>query len=260
MKRTFGLILGFVLLASGASADPLSCAMDGYKSQAGLTASQANDVLTMQWTGDRSQELRIRFTIVSGTPTLQELAVRKQGGAWGVVAANAVSDYRVVSGLRRMSNQQIQPLRGLGVELTNEIVDKYRWDPFWDAPLDMSAPNGRGGNPPPAAGVANQPGLPRKAEEVSRAAAVFRVTTCSVKTDGTRAVVAFPGVTLGVFSGTLQYTIFKGSNLIQQDVLATTTQPWVAYKYHTGLRGLSTTGARVARRVAVSRSSEMPAT
>jgi hypothetical protein len=70
-----------------------------------------------------------------------------------------------MSGLRRMSNQQMQPLRGLGVELTSEIVDKYRWDPFWDAPLDLSPPSGRGGNPPPAAGVANQPGLPRKSDE-----------------------------------------------------------------------------------------------
>jgi len=46
-----------------------------------------------------------------------------------------------------MSNQQMAPLRaGLGVELTSEVVDKYRWSRFWDAPLDLSAPSGRGGN------------------------------------------------------------------------------------------------------------------
>ena len=229
-----------------AQADPMSCSLDGYKAQAGLTASQAGDVLTLQWTGDRNQELRLRFTLVSGTPTIQELAVRKARGAWGVVAANAVPDYRVISGLRRMSNQQMQPLRGLGVQLTNDILDTYRWDSFWDAPLDLSKPAGRGGNPPPDAGVANQPGLPRKADEITRASAAYRVTSCLVKTDGARAIVTFPGVTLGVFTGSLQYTFFKGSNLIEQDVLATTTRPWVAYKYHTGLRGLSTAGARVA--------------
>ena len=223
--------------------------MDGYRAQPGLSATQAGNALTLQWTGDRSQELRMRFALEQGTPTIQELAVRRAGGAWGVLASNAVSDYRVASGLRRMSNQQIAPLRGLGVELTSEVVDKFRWDPFWDAPLDLSAPNGRGGNPPPAAGVANQPGLPRKPEEITRAAAVYRVASCSVKTEGTRAVVAFPGVQLGVFSGTLQYTIFRGTNLIQQDVLATTNVPWVAYKYHTGLKGMSTAGgARVAWR------------
>ena len=240
------LAIAIACVPAFAHADPLSCSLDGYKAQAGLTASQASDVLTLQWTGDRNQELRLQFALMNGTPTIKELAVRKTRGSWSVVATNAVSDYRVVSGLRRMSNQQMQPLRGLGVELTNEIVDTYRWDPFWDAPLDLAKPNGRGGNPPPDAGVANQPGLPRNADEITRAPAAYRVTSCSVKTDGARAIVTFPGVTLGVFTGSLQYTFFKGTNLIEQDVLATTTKPWVAYKYHTGLRGLTTTNARVA--------------
>ena len=61
------------------------------------------------------------------------------------------------------------PLRGLGVELTDEIVDRFRWEPFWDAPLDSRNPPDASGNPPPAAGVANQPGLPRKPEEITRA-------------------------------------------------------------------------------------------
>ena len=155
----------------------MSCALDGYRAQAGLTASQANDVLTLQWTGDRNQELRLRFTLVSGTPTIAGTRGSQAGRRLGRRGGQRVPDYRVMSGLRRMSNQQMQPLRGLGVELTNEIVDKYRWDPFWDAPLDLSAPSGRGGNPPPAAGVANQPGLPRKGDEITRASAAFRVTT-----------------------------------------------------------------------------------
>jgi hypothetical protein len=252
-RRVFRPALGWLALAITLApalvrADPMSCALDGYRAQSGLAASQANDVLTLQWAGDRNQELRLRFTLVSGTPTIRELAVRKAGGTWGIVAANVAPDYRVMSGLRRMSNQQMQPLRGLGVELTSDIVDKYRWDPFWDAPLDLSPPSGRGGNPPPASGVANQPGLPRKGDEITRASAAYRVTSCSVKTDGARAIVTFPGVTLGVFSGSLQYTIFKGTNLIEQDVLASTSRPWVAYKYHTGLRGLATAGARVAWR------------
>jgi len=246
--KHFCLALAVAWVPAFAHADPLSCSLDGYKAQPGLTASQASDVLTLQWTGDRNQELRVQFALANGTPTIKELAVRKARGTWGVVATNAVSDYRVVSGLRRMSNQQMQPLRGLGVELTSEIVDTYRWDPFWDAPLDLSEPSGRGGNPPPDAGVANQPGLPRKADEITRASAAYRVTSCSVKTDGARAIVTFPGVTLGVFSGSLHYTFFKGTNLIEQDVLATTSRPWVAFKYHTGLRGLTTANARVAWR------------
>ncbi len=219
MMRRAVLVLTLTLLASAAHADPMSCALDSVKAQPGLTVSQAGDVLTVQWDGDRNQQLRMQFALRQGTPTIHELAVRRAGGTggWGVVAADAIPEYRITSGLRRMSNQQMAPLRGLGVELTNEIVDLYRWDPFWDAPLDVGAAANRSSNPPPAQGIANQPGLPRKSDEVTRASAVYAVTACTVKTDGSRVLVSFPGVRLGVFSGELQYTIFKGSNLIQQD-------------------------------------------
>jgi hypothetical protein len=51
-------------------------------------------------------------------------------------------------------------------------------------------------------------------------------------------MVTFPGVTLGPFEGRLQYTVFKGSNLVAQEVIAKTEQPSVAYKYEAGLKGL----------------------
>ena len=251
LRRWFlGAALWLVtLVTSPAGADPLTCDLSAYKAVPGLAASLASDVLTATWTGDAGQELRLRFSLVGGSPTILELAVRKPGGGWGVLASSVKPDFRVVSGLRRMSNQQMAPLRGLGVELTAEIVDRYRWEPFWDAPLDLAPPSGRGGNPPPAAGVANQPGLPRRSDEIVRASAEYQTTSCHVRTNGARLEIVFPGVRLGVFSGSLQYSIFKGTNLIQQEVLASTSQPWVAYKYHAGLSGLSTgSGARVAWR------------
>jgi hypothetical protein len=247
MKTVFCATLAFlVLAASGARADPLSCNLSAYKPTSGLAAAVADNTLTVTWDGDHGDELRLRFVVEGGAPVIQEIAVRKRGGAWAALATHVAPDYRVVSGLRRMSNQQISPLRGLGVEMTPAIVDKYRWEPFWDAPLDLSAPSGRGGNPPPAEGIANQPGLPRKPEEITRAAAAYRTTSCDVKTNGARIEVSFPGVQLGVFAGALQYSVFKGSNLVQQEILAKTSQPWVAYKYDAGLKGLSTRGgARV---------------
>ena len=238
-------VAALLLAAAPASAEPLSCSLAGYHAQPGLTASVANGALVLQWSGDRSQELRARFVLTQGTPTIEELAVRKAGGTWGVVASNVVADYRVTTGLRRMSNQQMAPLRGLGVDLTSDIVDTYRWDPFWDAPLDLGAAANRSANPPPAEGVANQPGLPRNGSEVVRSSARYAVTSCTVTTDGARLVVTFPGVTLGAFTGSLQYTLFKGTNLVQQEVVATTSTPWVAYKYHAGLTGMSIAGARV---------------
>jgi hypothetical protein len=238
-----------ILVLAGFStlhADPLQCSLSGYKAGPGLSATAANNTLTLIWDGDHNQTLRLRFGVTGGTPTIQELAVKKGNSQWAILASNISPDFRVVTGLRRMSNQQMAPLRGLGVELTNEIVDKYRWDPFWDAPLDLSPPGGRVGNPPPAEGIANQPGLPRKPEEIKRAPAAYHVTGCDVKTNGARLEISFAGVQAGVFSGRLQYTLFKGSNLIQQEILATTSEPWVAYKYHAGLKGLSTgNGARV---------------
>jgi hypothetical protein len=241
-------IATLMLLAAGSTlyADPMTCDLKSYKPTPGLSASAANNTLTVVWNGDRNQELRLRFGIAAGTPAIQELAIRKGSGQWATLGTDVTPDFRVVTGLRRMSSQQIAPLRGLGVDLTPEIVDMYRWDPFWDAPLDLSPPGGRAGNPPPAEGVANQPGLPRKPDEIKRASAAYRVTGCEVKTNGARLEISFPGVQLGVFAGRLEYSVFKGSDLIQQEILASTNEPWVAYKYHAGVRGLSTaSGARV---------------
>ena len=75
-----------VLAAAPAYADPLTCTLTGYKAQSGLSAAVADNVLTLTWDGERGQELRLRFTLVAGAPTIQELAVRKGGGAWGVLA------------------------------------------------------------------------------------------------------------------------------------------------------------------------------
>src|SRR6202158_586276 len=186
-------IATLMLLGAGSTlyADPMTCDLKAYKPTPGLSASAANNTLTVVWNGDRNQELRLRFGIAAGTPAIQELAIRKGSGQWATLATGVTPDFLFVTGVRRMSSQQIAPLRGLGVELTPEIVDKYRWDPFWDAPLDLSQPSGRGGSPPPAAGVANQPGLPRRPEEITRASAVYRAAGCEVKTNGARLEIAF---------------------------------------------------------------------
>ena len=75
---------------------------------------------------------------------------------------------------------------------------------------------------PAMKGVANQPGLPRKPEEVRRATATFKAQGCEVKSNGARLEISFPGVELGIFAGRLQYDVFKGSNLIRQVVIAKT--------------------------------------
>src|SRR5436190_4382995 len=204
-----------------------------------VVAAQSTDCngLTLTWDGERNQEFRLRFAIDNGTPTIAALAARKKGGAWGTLAANVIPEYRVASGRRRIDGEAREALHENGIEdITPEVFEKYQWDPFWDAPLFV--PGGQ-------ATDTRTLGLPRKPEEIHRATATYKADRCDVKTDKTHVTVTFPGVSLGVFAGQLQFTIYKGSNLIQQEVVAKTEQNSVAYKYDAGLKGLSSADGKV---------------
>jgi hypothetical protein len=226
-------------LASSAAADPLTCNLSEYRQTPGLSAGVAGDVLTTTWEGDAGQQVRLRLAVVGGAPTLQEVAVRTQGRDWQIVATGLTPEYRVVTGLRRVTEQQLQPLRQLKVELTPTLIDEIKWDAFWDAPLNVEpVENTRTGAIPPLKGIGSQPGLPRRPEEIARADARYAVSGCAVKTTGARLEITFNGVQLGVFDGRLQYTVYKGSNLIEQEVIAKTERDSVAYKYEAGLKGL----------------------
>ena len=231
---------------SDAVADPLNCSLSQYKAISGLTAVADAATLTLTWDGDRNQELRLRLGIAEGTPTIQDLSVRRRGGApstgWASLAANVTPEFRVVSGIRRMDNQSLEGLRKNGItEITKPIFDAWGWDTFWDAPLHVPGDEGDLKR--------RTPGVPRKPEEVRRGTAVYRAQSCEVVTDGARINIMFPGVSLGVFDGRLQFTVYKGTNLIRQEVIASTTEYPVAYKYDAGLKGLSIdSGTRVSWR------------
>jgi hypothetical protein len=243
MRLVLVVFVGSVLAAS-AWADPLACSASGYKDAPGLTAVTANDRVAVTWAGERNQQIQAVFAVEGGAPVIRSIGVRNGAGPWTTIATNLKPEYRVVTGVRRMSNQQMVPLREMKVEITPEIIKKYKWDAFWDAPLDMSAPQARGGdfpypgNPPPADGIAGQPGLPRKPEEIKRASVGFRQVGCSVRSEANRLEVWFTGAELGSFAGRLQYTVYKGSNLLKQEIVAKTQETTVAYKYDTGLSGL----------------------
>ncbi|MBI3265346.1 MAG: hypothetical protein HYZ58_19630, partial [Acidobacteria bacterium] len=107
--RISTLAVAVWLWASAAFADPLTCRLTDYKPVQGLTAAVAEDVLTVTWDGDNGAELRLRFGIEGGTPTIRELAVRRKGGQWSIVVTNVTPEFRVVSGLRRITAQQLRP-------------------------------------------------------------------------------------------------------------------------------------------------------
>ena len=237
---TSALAAALLCGVSPAQAQTLNCSLTGYQAAPGLSAAVAGDTLALTWDGDPGQEVRLRLMISGGTPTIRDLAVRRKGTRWATLVSNVRPEFRVASGMRRITNQQLRPLQGLGVDITAEVIDEEKWDAFWDAPLNLPGGDAAHGNStPPLEGLDHQPGLPRLPEEVTRATATYQAQGCEVTTNGARLEVTFPGVELGVFAGRLQYTVYRGTNLIKQEVIATTDERSVAYKYEAGLTGLA---------------------
>ena len=224
------LLIPFFATASSWSA-PLKCNVAEYKGRPGLTATHPADSLVVTWAGADGAELRARFVIANGVPTIRDLAVRSSRG-WTTVGQDLTPEYRVTSGVRRMSEQQAAPLRALGVEITPEVIEQNKWYAFWDAPLEV--PGTHAGEKTP-----HSLGLPRKPEEIRHATASFHSESCAVKTDGDRIEITFPGLDMGIFSGSLRFSVYRGTNLIRMEAIAKTDEPSVAYKYEAGLSGFS---------------------
>lgn len=222
LRRIFFLALFFNALAASQNLD---CDMHDYKPLEGLHAASRNGVLDVTWAGAHNDELRAAFTIRDQQPIITELAARKNGGEWITLGRNLAPEFEVTSGKRRLSEQQMAPLRKLGVELTPDVVNREKWFAFWDAPLMI-----------PGAPKTNMD-LPRKPDEIRRAHATYHAAHCSVKSDGARLEIEFPGLDMGIFSGTLRFTVYRGTNLLRQEAVAKTEEPSVAYKYDAGLNG-----------------------
>ena len=231
-------------LATIASVVPASaqvrCDVSSNATRSGITATVTSETLAVEWEGAGDERLRLRLDVVDRAPVITQLAMRDGQSDWTTVLTDTRVEFTIVEGQRRITNQQLAPLRSLGVELTEEIVDRHKWDAFWDAPLDLreSTP---GGNPPPQEGVAGQPGLPRSPDEIRRSDAVYNVSDCRVTGEGRQLVVVFPGIQLGSFSGEFVLTFHHGTNLIRAEAVASTPLPSVAYKYDVGLTGLALT-------------------
>src|SRR5574341_319123 len=186
-------VLALILLAPQAlPARGLSCDLGGYKPAPGLEARVNGEALQVAWDGEHGAKLRARFAISESRPAVRELAVRGRTGRWSVLAENLLPEFTTVSGVRRTGH-------GLPEEL--------RWWVYWDAPLQVP-------------GSGDQPGLPRRSEEIRRSEASFRSPGCEVRTDGARLEVAFPGLSMGIFSGKLQFTVYRGSNLLRMEAIA----------------------------------------
>jgi hypothetical protein len=64
----------------------------------------------------------------------------------------------------------------------------------------------------------------------------FSPTQVTAKTVGNRVEITFNGMMVGIFSGSLRYTFYPGSALIQQTALLSTREPDTAYYYDAGIQ------------------------
>src|SRR5579862_3697484 len=106
-RRDFikGFTAGFGALASvrsvagvaadgpGAPAGSLKCDLSQYRPTPGLTAVAADNALTVTWDGDKGEQLRLRMALSKRAPTIQDLALRKQGKQWITLISNVTPEF-----------------------------------------------------------------------------------------------------------------------------------------------------------------------
>jgi hypothetical protein len=223
--KLWGVALSLAVFSGVGAAQTLNCNMQGYKSIDGVKAEASHNSIELTWQGEAGAELRAQFTLRNGQPLVQELAAKKGDGPWIVLGKDLTPQFEVTTGKRRISSTELDILKKLNKD-TAENEEKYKWFVFWDAPLSVP-------------GAQRMAGPPRQASEIARAAVSYKSDSCRVKTDGDRVSVTFNGLTLGIFAGDLQFTVYKGSNLLRQEALAKTEAPSVAYIYKAGLKGFS---------------------
>jgi hypothetical protein len=220
---------GLIFLAGACAAWAGSCDLKGWKPIAGVRVTADGDGVAIEWPGERGVELRARFGVQAGQPVVEELAAQKAGGAWVELAKDLQPDFEVTTGRRRISATELEILKKNNND-TPEAENEYKWNVFWDAPLEI-----------PGTEDNHLVGPGRTADEVNRAAVRYSASTCRVAKDGDRVSVVFNGLTLGIFAGDLEFTVYKGANLLRQEALAKTDAQDVAFLYKAGLKGFSIT-------------------
>ena len=226
--KIFVVVLGLGLSAAAAARAGRNVQHAGLQSGGRSAGGRGSDGgVTLTWQGEAAQELRAQFGLRDGKPVVEELAARKAGGAWVVLGKDLTPEFQVTTGRRRMSKTEKDILVRLGQD-TPENEERYKWNVFWDAPLAV-----------PGLDPSHLVGPARTEAEIKRASVSYKSDACAVKTDGDRVTVTFNGLTLGLFAGDLEFTAYKGSNLLRQEAVASTDAKDVAFIYKAGLKGFA---------------------
>src|SRR5580698_2299909 len=218
---------GVIFVGGACAAGAESCDLKEWKPIAGVRVTAGEDGVDVEWPGERGEALRVRFGLHAGQPVVEELAAQRLGGAWVELGKDLQPDFEVTTGRRRISATELEILKKNNND-TPEAENEYKWNVFWDAPLEI-----------PGTEDNHLVGPGRTADEVKRALVSYNASTCRVQSEGDRVSVIFNGLTLGVFAGDLEFTVYKGANLLRQEALAKTDAPDVAFLYKAGLKGFA---------------------
>ena len=156
--KTMRLLFLVTFLSTLAAGQEINCDLAAYKAQDGLKAQTRSGGLEVTWLGERNEQLRAVFAIHNGQPMVDELALpeeRRQLDRPGKELNARVRDHQWRA--KRLSEQQIAPLRDLKTRSLHRTSWSGKNGTFWDSPLVVP---GRAGT---------NMGLPRKPEEIRRA-------------------------------------------------------------------------------------------
>ena len=100
-KCTVALVLALstpagvtALTQASVPASLLVCDLTAYAPIGGITARVSGDVLLVEWPGAEDERLRLGLSIVDGTPTIAELALRGESETWATLATDARIELR----------------------------------------------------------------------------------------------------------------------------------------------------------------------
>ena len=116
MKLASRFFWGFLLPVLALSAADCDLFHHGRtdRAQPGLLAVAAEGGVDFEWLGTAGASARAAFRIIDGQLFIHELAVRKQGGQWIIIGRDLQPGFQVTTAKRRISEQQLAPLRKLG--------------------------------------------------------------------------------------------------------------------------------------------------
>lgn len=159
----------------------------------------------INWSGEDGLLWYAEFGIDNEMPCIFKLGYEKKQEQI-TIASNLYPKFRVITAKRTTVNPQRVK------EITEGEDQNYQWDTYSDNPFGHK-------------------------QNVKQSDSRFQTANMSVTVDGGHTSVSFDGIRIGVFSGTCEFHIFNGTNLIRMEANVSTEENGVAYLYHAGLDG-----------------------